>query len=193
MLLEHLIYSAALALIVGIIFMHYTKRDPTWIIILMTIAPDTDYVVNILMRGLGFSYPVIINHGDFHNLLGLTIFSLVAALLLSKVGIKFSDALICSVIGYGAHFIEDYIVYPPAYSYFYPFSFRSYGINLIPETANLFVVGTEVLIPGIAIFCVALCVRMYFDGAGLAIHHYIRKSINSAKHVLVSGNFKAFL
>ena len=61
MLLEHLIYSAALALIVGIIFMHYTKRDPTWIIILMTIMPDVDYVVNKVMLAIGFNYPVITN------------------------------------------------------------------------------------------------------------------------------------
>jgi len=60
MLLEHLIYSAALALIVGIFFVRYTKRDPTWIIVLMTIAPDVDYVVNKAMLAIGFNYPLII-------------------------------------------------------------------------------------------------------------------------------------
>jgi len=197
MLLEHLIYSAAIAIIAGMIFLRYTGRDPSWIIILMTIAPDSDYVVNIIMRWLGFSYPVIINHGDFHNFVGLTVFSLVAALILSKAGLKFSDVLVCSMIGYVAHFVEDFIVYPPAYSYLYPFSFRSYGINLIPETANLWgVAGTEVLGIGIIVFCIAVCIRMYFDGSGWTIKNYINDGLHFGKNVkyyaevLLSGNFE---
>jgi hypothetical protein len=193
MLLEHLIYSAALALIVGIIFMHYTKRDPTWIIILMTIMPDVDYVVNKVMLAIGFNYPVIINHGDFHNLVGLTVFCVLGALVFHKFGVRFGDALLCSIIGYLAHFLEDYIVYPPAYCYFYPFSFRDYGINLIPETANLIVVGSEVLIPGIIIFCIALYLRKMYDGDGLAMHRYVIESIDFAKRIFVSKRYQEFL
>lgn len=192
MLLEHLIYSAALALIVGIFFVRYTKRDPTWIIILMTIAPDVDYVVNKAMLFAGFEFPYIINHGDFHNLVGLTIFCLLGAIIFSRFGVRFEDALICSIIGYLAHFVEDFIVYPPAYCYLYPFKYVDYGINLIPETADLVVVGSEVLMVGVGIFSLALCIRMYTDGGKLSLT-YMMDSIISAKNVLVSGQYYKFL
>ena len=90
-------------------------------------------------------------------------------------------------------FLEDYIVYPPAYCYFYPFSFKSYGINLIPETANLVVVGSEVLIPGIAIFCIALYMRKMYDGNGLAMYRYVIESVNLAKRIFVSKRYQEFL
>lgn len=192
MLLEHLLYSAALALIVGIFFVRYTKRDPTWIIILMTIAPDVDYVVNKALLFAGFEFPYIINHGDFHNLVGLTVFCLLGALIFSKFGVKFTDALICSVLGYLAHFAEDFIVYPPAYCYLYPFKYVDYGINLIPETADLVVAGFEVLMIGVGIFSIALCIRMYVDGGKLSLN-YMTDSIKAAKDVLVSGKYSEFL
>lgn len=192
MLLEHLIYSAALALIVGIFFVRYTKRDPTWIIILMTVAPDVDYVVNKAMLFAGFKFPYIINHGDFHNLVGLTIFCLLGAIVFSRFGVKFGDALVCSVIGYLAHFVEDFIVYPPAYCYLYPFKYVDYGINLIPETADLVIAGFEVLMIGVGVFSIALCIRMYADGGKLSMK-YMTDSIISARDVLVSGKYYKFL
>jgi len=192
MLLEHLIYSAALALIVGIFFVRYTKRDPTWIIILMTIAPDVDYVVNKAMLFAGFEFPYIINHGDFHNLVGLTVFCLLGAIVFSRFGIRFGDALLCSVLGYVAHFAEDFIVYPPAYCYLYPFKYVDYGINLIPETANLVIAGTEVLLVGVGVFSLALCIRMYADGGKLSLA-YMTDSLVSAKNVFVSKEYHRFL
>lgn len=181
MLLEHLVYSAAIAIIAGMVFLRYTGRDPSWLIVIMTIIPDTDYVVNVIMRWCNCEFPFILNHGDFHNLVGLTFFSLVAALICSRIGIGFGSAFVCSCIGYSAHFIEDFIVYPPAYTYLFPFDLTQYGVNIIPETANIYgVAGTEVLFVGIIIFCMAVCIRMYLD-SGWTIKHYIDDWIYSGQ------------
>lgn len=173
MLLEHLLYSAALAILVGIVFLRYTGNDPTWLIVVMSAAPDTDYIVHMIMMYFNFSYPVMINHGDFHNILSLLFISLCVSLFLLKMGMNFMHVLICSMIGYGAHFVEDFIVYPPAYAYFFPFTIDTYGINLIPETGNLIVAGSEVLVIGLILFCISISIKMYFDSTGWTIKHYI--------------------
>jgi membrane-bound metal-dependent hydrolase YbcI (DUF457 family) len=174
LLLEHLLYSAAVALIVGMIFLYFTGRDPSWIIILMTIAPDSDWLVGHTMYAIGLRTPFILNHGDFHNIMGLIIFSICAALILYKCGgIIFSDAFICSVIGYLCHFVEDFIVYPPAYAYLYPFNKTMYGINFIPETGNLLVAGTEVLSVGILVFVIAFFIRWAYHKGEWSIYDYV--------------------
>jgi hypothetical protein len=194
MLLEHLLYSAALAILVGVIFLKYTGKDPTWLIVVMSAAPDIDYPIHMIMKAFNFSYPVMINHGDFHNILSLLFISLCVALVLSKVGMNFVHVLICSMIGYGAHFVEDFIVYPPAYAYFFPFGTNTYGINLIPETGDLIVAGSEVLVIGLVLFCLAVGVRMYFDGAGWTIKQYVNDWLNvgnemrSYTEILLFGN-----
>jgi hypothetical protein len=43
--IEHIIYSAALAVIVGMIFSRYTGRDPSWIIIALAFVPDIDFAL----------------------------------------------------------------------------------------------------------------------------------------------------
>jgi len=177
MLLEHLLYSAALAILVGIIFLKYTGKDPTWLIVVMSAVPDTDYVVHMIMEAFNFSYPVIINHGDFHNIFSLVFISLCVSLVLSKFGMNFVHVLVCSMLGYFAHCVEDFIVYPPAYAYFFPFTTDTYGINLIPETGDLIVAGSEVLAVGLVLFCITICIRMYFDN-GWTIKHYIEDWLN---------------
>jgi membrane-bound metal-dependent hydrolase YbcI (DUF457 family) len=165
MLLEHLIYSAALAIIVGMVYMHYTGRDPSWLVIVMTIAPDTDFIISRIMTACNFCYPVIINHGDFHNLISMLFFSLIAALILSRyTKMNFTDVLLCSMIGFAAHFIEDFLVYASWYSFWYPWSLREYGIAIIPETKDLFgLADTHVLVVGLLLLALVVGVRMYFD------------------------------
>jgi len=40
--IEHIFYSAALAVLIGMIFSRYTGRDPSWIIIAVAFVPDVD-------------------------------------------------------------------------------------------------------------------------------------------------------
>jgi len=194
MFLEHLIYSAAIALVVGMIFMHYTGRNPSWLIILMTIFPDTDLIISRIMTACNLSYPVIINHGDFHNLISLMFFSLVAALILSRYGMKFTDVFICSAIGFIAHFLEDWFVYLDCYSFFYPWSLRVYGLAIIPETGDLLgLAGVRVLLFGVVLLALAVGVRMYFDGKWTIQSHImsyfdVGQRMKYYAEVLLSGN-----
>jgi membrane-bound metal-dependent hydrolase YbcI (DUF457 family) len=179
-----MVYSFALALIVGLIFVHYTGRDPSWVILLMTIVPDTDFVLNRIMAFCGLSSPYILNHGDFHNLLSLLFFSIVAALLLHKYGkMHFGDALLCSMIGFAAHLAEDFIVYASWYGYLYPWSLREYGVSILPETRNLYgFADSKILALGLILVCIALFIRVYFDRT-YTIGSWIRKYTHIGQRV----------
>ena len=85
--LEHLIYSAALAVIVGMIFSRTTGRDPSWIIIAVALVPDIDFALERIDRLPGITIPVINHHGDLHNILFLIVFSLLLAMILRWFGI----------------------------------------------------------------------------------------------------------
>jgi len=195
MLLEHIIYSAALALVVGMIYMHYTGRNPSWLVMIMTIAPDTDFIINRIMLACNCQYPIIINHGDFHNLISMLFISLVTALILSRyTKMHFTDVLCCSMIGFAAHLAEDFVVYTAWYGYFYPWSLRVYGVAIIPETGDLFgLADVHVLIIGVLLLTLAVGVRMYFDGGWTIRNHImsyfdVGQRIRYFAEVLLYGN-----
>jgi len=190
-----MIYSFAVALIVGMIFMRYTGRDPSWVILVMTVVPDLDFVVNRIMRFFHLSSPFILNHGDFHNIISLIFFSLVASLILHKYSkMHFGDALLCAMIGFSCHLIEDFVVYTDWYGYFYPWTLREYGVAILPETRNFYgIADTKILSLGIILVCIAILIRMYFDKT-FTVGNWVRKYTGIGKRmkyyteVLMSGN-----
>lgn len=177
MLFEHLLYSAAVALVIGILFLKYTNKDPSWIIVLMTIAPDADLVFQYIMiyckDTFGIISPMFIYHGNFHNIFSMIVLSLIASVIFWKFGINFIHAYICSLLGFICHFCEDFVVYPPAYAYFYPFGATEYGINLIPETRNLYVAGSEVLVVGIFLYIMAVMIKLYYSNGNWDVKSYL--------------------
>jgi len=92
-------YSGAIAILIGMVFYNYTGRDTSWIMIPYAWAPELD---------------LFQNHGDFHNIAFMIIFGVFLAFILTSFGIKFFDAFLFSVIGFGAHLLEDAIVYEVA-------------------------------------------------------------------------------
>jgi len=56
MIAEHIIYSAALAILVGMVFYLSTGRDPSWILLVCAWAPDLDEIANPVLRRLGIRY-----------------------------------------------------------------------------------------------------------------------------------------
>ena len=72
-------------------------------------------------------FTVTIQHGDLHNILLLIGFSVLFATVLHLFGIRFTDALICSAVGIAAHFIEDALVYHPAYAFLWPITTQTFG------------------------------------------------------------------
>lgn len=158
MLSEHIFYSGAIAILIGMVFYNYTGRDSSWIIILCAWAPDLD---------------LFLDHGALHNITIMIIFGVILALILKSFGIKFFDALFFSVIGFGAHLLEDAMVYDVAYPFLWPFSTNNHGLELFPEVissrghyvANFFrIANTEILIGGLLFLVFAIIIRTYFEG-----------------------------
>ena len=86
MLFEHLIYSTAIAIVVGMIYYRSVGRDYSWIIIASAYAPDIDMIVDPLLRKMGISLMINgfpIAHGNFHNIAILIVYSV-------SVGISFA-------------------------------------------------------------------------------------------------------
>ncbi len=158
MLSEHIFYSGAIAILIGLIFYRYTGRDSSWIIILCAWAPDLD---------------LFLYHGAFHNIVIMIIFGIIMAFLLQSFGIKFFDAFFFSVIGFCAHLLEDAVVFEEAYPFLWPFSTNTTGLALFPDVissrgryiGNFFrIANTDVLIIGLVFLLLAIIIRTYFEG-----------------------------
>jgi hypothetical protein len=176
MLAEHILYSAAIAILIGMVFYRYTGRDPSWIIILCAWAPDIDLIANPLLRRFGFTLLFeghAITHGVFHNIAIMVIFGIGMAFLLHPFGIRFFDALFFSLVGFGAHLFEDALVYKVGYPYLWPLSSKALGFGLLPNMISeenyfrdfLGIANTDVLIVGIGFLLIAIIIRTYIEGS----------------------------
>jgi hypothetical protein len=97
----------------------------------------------------------------------LIIFSLLFAVILCYIGIKFIDGFICTAIGFAAHLLEDALVYKIGYAFFWPISSKIYGIGIMPEIPNFFgIANSTVLLVGIILLAGVVLVRTLVDGKG---------------------------
>jgi len=179
MLSEHIFYSGAIAILIGMVFYKYTGRDSSWIIVLCAWAPDLD---------------LFIDHGAFHNIAFMIIFGIFMAFILKSFGIKFFDAFFFSVIGFGVHLFEDAMVYDVSYPFLWPFSTNNHGLELFSDVisrrgyyiANFFrIANTEVLIAGLLFLLLAIIIRTYIEGPT-----WIRWYMPENLYLKISGIFK---
>ncbi len=184
MIAEDIVYSAACAILAGMVFYHYTGRDPSWIIILSAWAPDLDVIANPVLRWLGFRVlfeGTSIYHGTFHTIGAMIVFGIVVAFLLHPLGIKFFDALGFAIIGFGAHLVEDALVYESGYMFLWPLSSKVLGIGLFPNAMDevnyvkdfFGIANTGVLIVGLVLVLVAFLIRTYYEGSPSWIRFYM--------------------
>jgi hypothetical protein len=120
MLIEHPVYSLAIAVIFGMVYRKHTGRELSWIIVMSAYAPDLDFVASYALNPLGittFTDPCGCPglHGDFHNLSFLLLYAAIVAFLLNHWGFRFWDAFVFAGVGFGAHLIEDALVFKQAY------------------------------------------------------------------------------
>jgi carbon starvation protein CstA len=195
MLAEHIIYSTALAILVGMVFYKYTGRDSSWIIILCAWIPDIDLIANSVLTRSGFTLLFEghrITHGVFHNIAIMVFFGILLAFLLHPFGIRFLDAFFFAVIGFGAHLFEDALVYDPGYEFLWPLSSKVLGLGLLPNMINeenymrnfFGIANTEVLIIGLVLLLVAILIRTYWEGSS-----WIRWYMPDKVYVTVFGKF----
>jgi hypothetical protein len=176
MLAEHLIYSTALAILVGMLFLRFKGKDHSWIIILFAFAPDTDYVVHFFLR------PIF--HGAFHTLGAMLLFGILAGLILSAFGIPTLHAVVLTIIGFGAHLVEDAFVYSVGYSFLWPLYRRTIGLGWLVSAfseesynANFFsIANTDVLLIGVEFLLLAMIIRTWVEGEGW-IRWYIPEKV----------------
>ncbi|MDD1653199.1 MAG: metal-dependent hydrolase [Methanomicrobiales archaeon] len=113
MRLEHLFFNLAVAIAVGMVYQWKTGRDPSVIIVVVAFLPDLDILVHAWAHLLAWfsGITILLNHGSFHNILALVLFSLGLAFIASRTGVRFLDACICIAIGYSTHLFCDAIAF----------------------------------------------------------------------------------
>jgi LexA-binding, inner membrane-associated putative hydrolase len=177
MLAEHFVYTAAVAVIAGMLSYRYFGRDCSWIVILVSYAPDLDKVLGPILSRIGFLVMfegTTIHHGTFHTVAAMLVFGIALAFILHPFGISFFDAFFFTLLGFCAHLFEDALVYSANYMYLWPFSRQKLGLGWLPpapfeETYNanfLNIANTEVLFIGLLLFLVAVLIRTRAEGAG---------------------------
>jgi magnesium-transporting ATPase (P-type) len=184
---EHIIYSTAIAIIVGMLYYRYTGRDHSWIIILCSWIPDFDIIAKSALNKMGFivlfdGQPI--HHGTFHTVAMMVIFAILVAFLLHPFGIRFIDSLFFATIGFGAHLLEDALVYKVGYMYLWPFITENLGIGILPNIISeenyirdfFRFANTEVLIIGILVLIAAMLIRTSVEGTSW-VRFYLPKSI----------------
>ena len=175
MLAEHIFYSSAIAILVGMLFYRFCGRDHSWIIIICAWAPDLDLISNPILKRFGFTLLFEgqpITHGVFHNIVIMVIFSVLVAFLLHPLGIKFFDSLFFSVIGFSSHLFEDALVFKATYRYLWPLSSEKLGLGLLPnmESEDLYISNffgiahAEVLLIGVVLLLIAIIIRTCVEG-----------------------------
>jgi len=164
---EHIIYSAALAVLIGMIFSRYAGRDPSWIIIAVAFVPDIDSILERSADLPRIIVPGTIHHGDMHIIPALIVFSLLIAAVLQWFGIRFIDGLLCSAIGIAAHFFEDALVYNPSYTFLWPITSHAFEIGILEGPRNLFgIANSSVVLIGICLLVLVVLVRTLVEGTG---------------------------
>ncbi len=168
MLIEHLVYSLAIAVIFGMVYRKHTGRELSWIIVMSAYAPDLDIVPDDLIpSGITLiescGCPVYV-HGIFHNLSFLLLYAAIVAFLLNHWGFRFWDAFVFAGVGFGAHLIEDVLVFKQAYPFFWPLTTRIFGIGVVEYQADFYgIADTTVLIWGLVFLLVAITLRTLYE------------------------------
>lgn len=170
MLIEHLIYSTALAIFIGMIHYRFFNRDYSWIIIVSAYVPDIDMISDPLLEKMGITLLIngnTIEHGYFHNIIILTLYAILVAFLLHPIGFKFVDSILFAGIGFAAHLFEDALVFKVGYSYFWPLVRQPLGIGLFQYTPNFYgIADKEVLIVGLVLLVSSAVLRTAYEGTG---------------------------
>lgn len=198
MLLEHGIYTAALAVIVAMLYERYTKNDPiivAGVVWLAMFIPDTDYIVRVSLQ---YAYPhkfPVIQHGDFHNIFVLTLVTIIGGYLVyrkyGKAKITLLAASTCIFLGFLSHLVEDAFVYKEAYPFLAPFTSKVWDTGFLVATNDIVIKGipigsSHVYIVGIMLLSAAIMIRVRVQGfEWLEYYNIIPALVNPVKSMVI--------
>ncbi len=170
MILEHLIYSTAIAVVFGMLYYRTSHREYSWLIIASAYAPDVDVFANALLKKVGITvlmFGAPIHHGDFHNIAVLAVYATAVAFVLHPIGIKFRDSLVFAGVGFAAHLFEDALVFNPGYRFLWPLTMERLGLGWMSYTPNIYgIADREVLIVGLGLLAGCVLLRTLIEGTG---------------------------
>ena len=167
---EHWIYSTAIAIIAGMIHFKITGRDYSWIIIASSYAPDFDIAADVVFNKLAM--PILfdghpIQHGDFHNITVLLIYAVLITLVLQTIRYKHLDTFVFASVGFGAHILQDALVFKTSYPFWWSLSDQPLSIGLIEYNRDLYAVAdSRVLIAGLTAVILCGYIRVAYQGNG---------------------------
>ena len=174
MIIEHLFYTGALALVVGLVLtLRGIPRERAYILIVMgaSLFPDITWpLFEAAARGWAtIAFMALVpDQVALHNLAGLVVFTLVATLLATPFHLRSRYVALCCALGYGSHLLEDGLTHTTRYFLVWPLSTQHVGIPLfVPYIPDLFgIAEARVLAVGLVLLGLAVAVRTAIQGRG---------------------------
>jgi len=190
--LEHVIWTTALCILVGMFYEKYTNRNPVWIIWFAVMIPDVDFVLQTIWEGIFPMKITPIIHGDFHNIFVLILVSLIVGWYIWKnTKVWFKDAVFCVALGFIAHLVEDALVNGTKYHFYRPFSDYGWYQGFILKPMNDIIVvhtvvaSTNVVFIGLLLVALAILIRSFFMGdAWLEKYNFMPSLKRSVKELI---------
>jgi hypothetical protein len=137
MYIEHVCFNLALAILVTLLADQKNAGWYTAVILVSGCVPDIDGIFSLIQSPPVFTGGIIPSMAFhlryFHSIGILCIYAVaVAGLLAYYHRLDFCPIALFAGTGFGAHLLEDAIVYNPASAVFWPFSSQEVGIGLFP-------------------------------------------------------------
>lgn len=168
MYIEHVVYSLALAILVCLFL---DRNFAPWciaIIVVSSCIPDIDGIFSLIQSPPQFTDGIVPHMAFhlryFHNTGFLFVYAIiVAGLLFYFYRLDFRLTAFLAGTGFGAHLLEDALVYNPASAVFWPLSAEEFGIGIFSSSRDfLNVANGEVLFFGILLSALATGVYATF-------------------------------
>jgi len=143
MYIEHICFNCALAIIVTLLIDQKYSGWCTAVIVVSGCMPDIDGIFSLIRSPPIFTNGIIpsmaFHFRYFHSIGSLILYAVVVAGLLAYYHRQdFRIMALFAGIGFGAHLLEDVLVYNPASAVFWPVSSQEVGIGFFPSYSRDF-------------------------------------------------------
>ena len=173
MYIEHICFNLALAIIVALLI---DQRNAGWctaVIVVSGCMPDIDGFFSLIQSPPTFTHGIIpgmaFHFRYFHSIGMLLLYAVVVGGLLAYYHrLDFQIMALFAGIGFGAHLLEDVLVYNPASAVFWPVSSKEVGIGFFSSYSRDFfsIADGEVFGIGILLLLLTVCASFHLKRTG---------------------------
>jgi hypothetical protein len=175
MYIEHVCFNLALAILVTLLADQKNAGWYTAVILVSGCMPDIDGIFSLIQSPPVFSGGVVPSMAFhlryFHSIGVLFLYAvLVSGLLAYYHRLDFRIIALCAGTGFGAHLLEDALVYNPASAVFWPLSSQEVGIGIFPSYSRDFlgIANGEVFALGILLLVFVVSLSLLIKKTGWA-------------------------